>query len=65
MLCLESVMLLSVINNQFPSFLQQNQYLILALYHYNVLNYFVQLLGSQICTPCLLSLMEIQHKETQ
>lgn len=38
-------MLLSVINNQFPSFLQQNQYLILALYHYNVLNYFVRCLA--------------------
>lgn len=63
--CLGSVMLLSVINNKVPSFLQQNQYLILTQYHNSVLNYFAQLVGSQLCTQCLLLLMEIYHTETQ
>lgn len=52
--CLESV-----INNPAPSFLQQNQYLVLAQYHSHVLNYFAQLVGSQLCAQCLLFLTEI------
>lgn len=34
-------------------------------YHSNVLNYFAQLVGSQLCTQCLLFLTEIRNTETQ
>lgn len=56
--CLESV-----INNEFPSFLQQNGYFILAQYHYNILKYFIHLVGSQFCTQCLLLWKYITQKQ--
>ena len=62
--CIESVMLLSVINNQFPSFLQQHWYLILAQYHYNVLNYFAQLVGSTPYPMSSISYGNISHRNT-